>query len=809
MNKTQLRTWFMLLVLLLFFAGFAQATAQEVCNSSGSPDVTTDMDDYAPFDVVTVTGSGFGCGETLSVLVTAPDSTTRSGDGSGAAGPDLVTTDENGEFVLSYELSGTLPDGSVYMGQEGLYTIEVLDATGVVVASAAFSDGLGGESACALTTQGGVKCWGANNWGQLGNGTTSYGESTPVDVVGLTSGVVQVSSQANHSCALLADNNGVKCWGYNAYGQLGDGSSGNVRTTPVDVVGLDGDVIQIGVGTAHTCALMANGGVKCWGDNSHRQFGNASAIGSLTPVNVLTRLPPDYDELVPLSDVIQIDVGDRHNCVVTATGGAKCWGWNYHGQAGRGPNKIDAIGVALDVDSLTDGVLEVSAGHSHSCALMETGGVKCWGINIGSQLGDGTQTTTWIPQDVVYEMVPDSGQLAPLSGMTQVSAGYYHSCALTAGGEIACWGGNAHYERGDGTNIWKAWATFTTGLNEEINQVASGQWFTCGLTASNGVKCWGQGSKGQLGNGTFHDSQVPVDVVGLTSGVAQLTDHYLSCSTNQPPVADAGGPYAGDEGAAIPLSSANASDPDADPLTFAWSVDSALCAFDDASLLNPNLTCSDNGSFNITLTVDDATNPPVSADATVTVNNVAPTLNPINVDQQLVPVGTTINASASFTDPGILDTHTGAWDWGDASSAGDISESGGSGTASDSHSYSAPGVYTLRLVVTDKDGALSNEAVYEFVVVYDPEGGFVTGGGWFTSPPGAYYPDPGLSGKAHFGFVSKYKKGATIPTGQSEFQFKAGDLNFRSSIRTAQTRISRARAPSTAIRLRMVLLITS
>ena len=165
-------------------------------------------------------------------------------------------------------------------------------------------------------------------------------------------------------------------------------------------------------------------------------------------------------------------------------------------------------------------------------------------------------------------------------------------------------------------------------------------------------------------------------------------------------------------------------------------VDSALCSFDDASALNPNLTCSDNGSFTATLEVSDGSETD-SSDATVTVNNVAPSLGAISVDVALVPVNTAFNASADFTDPGTLDTHTAAWDWGDGTSAGTVTQGAGSGSVNDSHSYSTPGVYTVKLTVTDNDLADSNESVYQYVVVYDPSGGFVTGGGWIHSPAGA------------------------------------------------------------------------
>lgn len=250
---------------------------------------------------------------------------------------------------------------------------------------------------------------------------------------------------------------------------------------------------------------------------------------------------------------------------------------------------------------------------------------------------------------------------------------------------------------------------------------------------------------------------------------------------NTAPTANAGAAYSGNEGSAIALSGASASDTDGDLLTYSWSVNSSNCSFDNASALNPNLTCIDNGSYTATLSVSDGVNPPVASSASVTVNNVAPTLGPISVDAELVSVGTPLAASASFTDPGTLDTHTAAWDWGDGTSAGTVTESGGSGSVNDSHTYSAAGVYTIKLTVTDKDGALSNQSIYQYVVVYDPSAGFVSGGGWIDSPAGAYTADPSLAGKATFGFVSRYQKGASVPTGNTQFQFQAGGFNFHSS----------------------------
>lgn len=266
----------------------------------------------------------------------------------------------------------------------------------------------------------------------------------------------------------------------------------------------------------------------------------------------------------------------------------------------------------------------------------------------------------------------------------------------------------------------------------------------------------------------------------FVSGIDYLPWTMQNGWLNQPPTVDAGGYYSSDEGSAIVLDTATASDPDQDPLIYNWSVDSDLCSFDDPSLLNPTVTCADNGSFTATLDVSDGTIT-VSSVASLTVNNVAPTLNVISLDKTLVPINTPINASADFTDPGSLDTHTAVWDWGDGTSTGTVIQDAGFGSVSDFHSYSIPGIYTIKLIVTDDDGSLSNESAYQYLVVYNPDGGFVSGAGWIDSPEGAYVADPSLSGKAIFGFVAKYQKGAIVPDGNARFIFNSGDLHFQSS----------------------------
>jgi alpha-tubulin suppressor-like RCC1 family protein len=191
---------------------------------------------------------------------------------------------------------------------------------------------------CALTTGGGIKCWGSNTFGQLGDGTGSHTNNfqpTPVEVIGLGSGVVAISSGMWHTCAVTTAG-GVKCWGNNDRSQLGDGTT-TLRTAPVDVVGLSSGVAAVSAGEYHTCALTKRGGVKCWGDNLFGQLGDGTKNGSSTPVDVL--------ELS--SGVSAISAGYSHTCALPLGGGVRCWGRNDFGQLGINPGwtPVDVVGL--------------------------------------------------------------------------------------------------------------------------------------------------------------------------------------------------------------------------------------------------------------------------------------------------------------------------------------------------------------------------------------------------------------------------------------------------------------------------------
>jgi alpha-tubulin suppressor-like RCC1 family protein len=352
---------------------------------------------------------------------------------------------------------------------------------------------------CALTTGGGVKCWGLNSFGQLGNGTTEA-RTAAVDVGGLTSGVVAIAAGHSHTCA-LTDAGGVKCWGYNAFGQLGNGTTLGALA-PVDVTGLTGGVTKIAAGVGHTCALTTGGGVKCWGGNWYGQLGNGTTTQTSTAVDV-TGLT---------AGMASIAAGWGHTCALTNGGGAKCWGYNTRGQLGNGTT-TQAL-TAVDVSGLTEGMGAIAAAGDHTCALTIGGGVKCWGDNTHGQLGNGMSShlPTPAPVDVT----------GLTSGVAAIAAGLVHTCALTTGGGMKCWGGGWRGQLGSGSTDGALTPVVVTGLNGGVAAIAAGDVHTCAVTTGGGVKCWGDDASGQLGNGITPQPLTAVDVRGLTAGVAAI-----------------------------------------------------------------------------------------------------------------------------------------------------------------------------------------------------------------------------------------------------------------------------------------------
>ena len=278
------------------------------------------------------------------------------------------------------------------------------------------------------------------------------------------------------------------------------------------------------------------------------------------------------------------------------------------------------------------------------------------------------------------------------------------------------------------------------------------------------------------GTGSHTVTYWSIDNVGVPESPKTKT---FTIHVNQPPSVGALSNATLNEGDNY---SANGSFTDPDSTSWTATVD-----YGDGSGIQPlipsgtNFSLShiykDNGIYTVTVSVKDNQGAIGDTTSTITVNNVNPNVSAITAPISPVQVGTQITASASFTDPGVLDTHTASWEWGDGNTTtGTVNN----GSVSDTHTYNQAGVYAITLTVIDRDGGIGS-STFQYVVVYDPSAGYVTGAGTISSPVGAYTQDSSLSGKAIFGFVSKYQNGANQPTGSTQFRFIIANFSFKST----------------------------
>lgn len=353
----------------------------------------------------------------------------------------------------------------------------------------------GTSHTCALTNGGAVLCWGWNWDGQLGN-NTRVNSHTPVTVSGLSSGVLAISAGGGHTCALVSGGS-VQCWGWNVYGQLGN-SRNEDSPVPVSVDALGGAVIALTTGYSHSCALLSTGFVQCWGDDSYGQLnGNSEARSSPVLVDGLG------------GSVAAIASREFHTCALTNLGAVKCWGSNVFGQLGNGT--LPRRRIVVEVSGLPD-VSAIAAGGAHSCALTKQGAIRCWGNDTSGQLGDGSVTRSLIPVAV-----------AGLAGSSAIDGGANHVCAVLGGGAVHCWGDGIAGQLGNNSLADSPTPVAVSGLEAGVSMIAAGGYHNCALiNGSAEVRCWGSNGHGQLGNNSFLEGLTPVVVSGLGSGIVAL-----------------------------------------------------------------------------------------------------------------------------------------------------------------------------------------------------------------------------------------------------------------------------------------------
>jgi alpha-tubulin suppressor-like RCC1 family protein len=410
---------------------------------------------------------------------------------------EFKVSDATGTTTLSYKLTpGQFPDNPF---EEG-------NTTGVNNIRA-------GEShTCALLSTGDVRCWGRATYGQLGYGDSfpvgADANSVPYPYP-YSAGNVKLMGKAsklavgqNHTCALL-DTGFVRCWGQNTYGQLGLNSTQNVGdaepVTNFGYVNLGGIATSIAAGYNHTCALMDTGNVRCWGFNGHGQlgYGNIENVGD----NEQAHRYGDVEVGAPVKDIV---AGGNHTCVITTTNKVRCWGQNNYGQLGL--NHTTPVGdaekpsLSPDVNLGGGNPVQLSAGGNHTCALIDNGYVRCWGANGSGQLGYSNVSTRSTP----------GGDVATGSKVLQVTTGSDHTCALLNTGTIKCWGYGYYGQLGYGSRGNLSSPVTTSSGNVDLSgatayRVSAGLNHTCALLSTGAARCWGRNNFGQLGYGNTND----------------------------------------------------------------------------------------------------------------------------------------------------------------------------------------------------------------------------------------------------------------------------------------------------------------
>jgi len=383
----------------------------------------------------------------------------------------------------------------------------------------------GADFGCAILNEAEIKCWGHNDRGQLGNGTApqSLGDGAaemganlaPVDLDGVAA--EQVVCGVLHACALLADGD-VRCWGNNGVAELGVGQP--FATLPFSAVPADAVDLGTGLtvdhltaGSGHTCARFTDGRAKCWGFNSQGQLGTDSTSNAGHAAGEMGDALPFV--MFAGASIVKISAGNMHTCALLTDGGVRCWGLNSKGQLGV--DAIDSRGdapgeMALLADiPLSASASDVAGGGEATCALLVGGAIQCWGWNDQAQLGIGLDAAPY-PDDERFGDEPGEMAALPAVGLgataNLLSVGINHACARLASGGVKCWGEGSVGGLGQGnqidlgdspTNLSSA-AAIDLGTSAGVTDIAGRSFaFTCALLDDGAVRCWGYNNFGQLG----------------------------------------------------------------------------------------------------------------------------------------------------------------------------------------------------------------------------------------------------------------------------------------------------------------------
>ncbi|MCB1316470.1 MAG: hypothetical protein KDK27_10980 [Leptospiraceae bacterium] len=350
-----------------------------------------------------------------------------------------------------------------------------------------------------------MHCWGRSDQGQLGYGNTNdIGDETPASAGDVNVGgtVSQVAAGSSYTCAVL-ETGSVRCWGLGTFGRLGYGNTNIIGDdeTPASAgdVNVGGIVTQISASNIHTCALLNTGSVRCWGygDFGRLGYANTNNIGD-------DETPASAGDVDVGGTVIQIASGFHHTCALLDTGSVRCWGTGTNGQLGYGnTNHIDddeSPATAGDVN-VGGTVTQITAGSNYTCALLNTGSVRCWGLGTFGRLGYANTN------NIGDNEAPATAGNVNIGGLvTQISGRYTHTCALLDNGSVRCWGSGFVGALGYGNtnNIGDDEMPATAGdvnVGGPVTQVATGEHHNCVILSNGFVRCWGRSQFGQMGYG--------------------------------------------------------------------------------------------------------------------------------------------------------------------------------------------------------------------------------------------------------------------------------------------------------------------
>ena len=364
------------------------------------------------------------------------------------------------------------------------------------------------EHVCAVR-DGQLRCWGRNDLGQLGQGNTAnFGDEADempgVDVKVNDPGtrVVKVTTTEQFTCVLL-DNKRVRCWGTDGFGQLGAGTiftiwGDNPGEMPSPIASLGGDASDVLAGKQHACALLTTDAVRCWGSNTLGQLGYPGKPGGEKPAS--------YGDVSLGGQATAIAVGSNHSCALLVDGSVRCWGTNSSGQLGYpgvakvGDDETPAAQGAVDIGGAA---IQIAAGDSHTCVVLDGGtDARCWGAGGDGRLG--TKAKLDVGDDEAPAVAGTVKMLTPGDSVVRLALGRYHTCALLSGGGVRCWGfgsgGALGYENtmSSGGNVNDAPAALVD-VGGVARDVVLGSFSTCALLDGGAVRCWGDNTNGQLG----------------------------------------------------------------------------------------------------------------------------------------------------------------------------------------------------------------------------------------------------------------------------------------------------------------------